>query len=140
MQQIAVITLGIAELARSRRFYAEGFGWTPAFESDDVIFYQMNGFVLATWRTEALANDMMRSDLMRPGAFALAHNVRDKDHVVPLIERLIASGGNLLRAPDEPAHGGFRGYVADPDAHAWEIAWNPTWPIDENGQVKFAAG
>ncbi len=139
MQQIAVITLGIAELPRSRRFYTEGFGWTPVVEADDVIFYQMNGFVLATWRTAALANDMMRSDLMRPGAFALAHNVRDRDQVVPLIERLAASGGNLLRVPDEPPHGGFRGYVADPDAHAWEIAWNPAWPIDENGHVKFAA-
>jgi len=140
MQQISVITLGIAELARSRRFYADGFGWTPVFENDDVIFYQMNGFVFATWRTEALAGDMMRHDLMRPGAFALAHNVRDKDHVAPLVERLIANGGNLLRAPDEPAHGGFRGYVADPDAHPWEIAWNPVWPIDENGHVRFAAG
>lgn len=138
MQQIAVITLGIAELPRSRRFYTDGFGWKPVFENDEVIFYQMNGFVLATWRTAALANDMMRNDLMRPGAFALAHNVRDRDHVAPLIERLTAAGGNLLRAPDEPAHGGFRGYVADPDAHAWEIAWNPAWPIDDNGHVKFA--
>lgn len=139
MQQIAAVTLGIAELARSRRFYVEGFGWTPVFESDDVIFYQMNGFVLATWRTGALAGDMMRSDLMRPGAFALAHNVCDRDQVAPLLARLAANGGNLLRVPDEPAHGGFRGYVADPDAHAWEIAWNPAWPIDESGHVTFAA-
>ncbi|HWK97211.1 MAG TPA: VOC family protein [Pseudolabrys sp.] len=139
MQQIAVITLGIAELSRSRRFYTDGFGWAPVFENDEVIFYQMNGLVLATWRTAALASDMQRHDLARPGAFALAHNVRDRDHVVPLIERLTENGGNLLRAPDEPAHGGLRGYVADPDAHAWEIAWNPAWPIDDNGHVKFAA-
>lgn len=139
MQQIAVITLGIAELPRSRRFYTDGFGWTPVFENDDVIFYQMNGLVLATWRTAALANDMQRYDLARPGAFALAHNVRNQDQVTPLMERLAAHGGNVLRAADEPAHGGFRGYVADPDAHAWEIAWNPAWPIDENGHVKFAA-
>ncbi len=140
MQQIAVITLGIAELERSRRFYTGGFGWAPVFENDEVIFYQMNGLVLATWHTAALAKDMMRGDLMRPGAFALAHNVRDRDHVAPLIERLTGNGGNLLRAADEPAHGGFRGYVADPDAHAWEIAWNPAWPIDDAGHVKFASG
>ena len=53
--------------------------------------------------------------------------------------RNVTAGGNLLRVPDEPVHGGFRGYVADPDAHAWEIAWNPAWPIDENGHVTFAA-
>ncbi|RDV01875.1 VOC family protein [Undibacter mobilis] len=140
MQQIAVITLGVAELARSRRFYTEGFGWTPVFENDEVIFYQMNGLVLATWLTAALANDMARGNLLRPGAFALAHNVREKEQVAPLIERLAAAGGNLLRLPDEPAHGGFRGYIADPDTHAWEIAWNPAWPIDDHGHVKFASG
>jgi hypothetical protein len=30
---------------------------------------------------------------------------------------------------DDPTHGGFGGYGADADHHAWEIAWNPG-PID----------
>ena len=42
-QQISVITLGIADLVRSRRFYGEGFGWTPVFENEEIVFYQMNG-------------------------------------------------------------------------------------------------
>ena len=33
--------------------------------------------------------------------------------------------------------GGRSGYVADPDEHAWEIAWNPSWPIDADGHVTF---
>jgi hypothetical protein len=49
----------------------------------------------------------------------------------------IACGGPMLRDGDGPPHGGFRGYVADPDDHAWEIAWNPAWKIDDNGMVKF---
>ena len=32
-QQISVVTLGVADLARTRRFYAEGFGWLPVFEN-----------------------------------------------------------------------------------------------------------
>ena len=136
-QQVAVITLGIVDLSRSRRFYTEGFGWQPVFENNEVIFYQMNGFVLSTWQSAALESDMMRSGWSRPGAFALAHNVSTKDEVLPIIERLVAAGGHVLRPADEPAHGGFRGYVADPDAHAWEIAWNPAWPIDDNGHVRF---
>ena len=40
-QQISVITLGIENLARSRRFYVEGFGWTPVFENEQIVFYQM---------------------------------------------------------------------------------------------------
>jgi len=45
-QQISFVTLGIAELPRSRRFYVEGFGWSPVFENEEIIFYQMPGFVL----------------------------------------------------------------------------------------------
>jgi predicted lactoylglutathione lyase len=137
-QQISVITLGVSDLARSRNFYADGFEWNPVFENDEIIFYQMNGFVLGTWLTSALENDMQRNGLMRPGAFALAHNVTTQHQVQPLLDKLVSAGGQLLRTGDAPVHGGFRGYVADPDEHCWEIAWNPAWSINENGHVKFA--
>ena len=45
-QQISVITLGVIDLARSRRFYVDGFGWSPVFENEEIIFYQMNGLML----------------------------------------------------------------------------------------------
>ena len=59
-QQISVITLGVAELARSRRFYADGFGWKPVLETPDIIFYQMNGLMLGTWLASSLADDSRR--------------------------------------------------------------------------------
>ncbi|AYJ86062.1 VOC family protein [Sphingomonas paeninsulae] len=137
-QQISVITLGISDLARSRRFYFEGFGWAPVFENDEIIFYQMNGFVLGTFEKSALEKDMARSGLSTPGAFSFAHNVPSQADVAGVMEQLVTAGGRLIRPADASSHGGFRGYVADPDDHAWEIAWNPNWPIDENGHVTFA--
>jgi len=138
-QQISVITLGTDDLARSRRFYVDGFGWAPVFENDEIVFYQMNGLMLGTWRRLALEADMTRSGLLSPGAFALAHNVATRDAVEPTMQVLVAAGGRVLRAADAPVHGGFRGYVADPDDHAWEIAWNPGWAIDEQGHVTFGS-
>jgi len=138
-QQISVITLGTDDLARSRRFYVDGFGWAPVFENDEIVFYQMNGLMLGTWRRLALEADMTRSGLLSPGAFALAHNVATRDAVEPTMQALVAAGGRVLRAADAPVHGGFRGYVADPDDHAWEIAWNPGWAIDEQGHVTFGS-
>jgi catechol 2,3-dioxygenase-like lactoylglutathione lyase family enzyme len=135
-QQISVITLGVADVARSRRFYVEGFGWTPVFEQPDIVFYQMNGLMLGTWLKSSLEEDMQRS-IVTPGAFAVAHNVASADAVQPLLDQLVAAGGKLLRAADAPPHGGMRGYVADPDDHAWEIAHNPAWPIDAEGRVTF---
>jgi uncharacterized protein len=136
-QQVSVITLGIADLARSRRFYVDGFGWQPVFQNEEIAFYQMNGLMLGTWLTQALEGDMQRTGLGRPGAFALAHNVATREEVQPLVVRLASFGGRMLRAADAPPHGGFRGYVADPDDHAWEIAWNPAWPISPEGYVRF---
>lgn len=133
---VSVITLGIDDVARSKRFYAEGFGWTPVFEDPAIVFYQLNGLVLGTWLSSALAEDMRRPG-HGPGATALAHNVRARDEVEPLIERLVAAGGTLLRPADTPPHGGLRGYVADPDGHAWEIAHNPAFTMDEVGNVRF---
>ena len=129
--------MGISGLARSKRFYAEGFCWTPIFENDEIAFYQMNGFVLGTWLQAGLEGDMQRSGLCRPGAFALARNVGSAGEVQVVIDSLALAGGRILRDGDAPAHGGFRGYVADPDDHAWEIAWNPAWAIDDRGLVTF---
>jgi catechol 2,3-dioxygenase-like lactoylglutathione lyase family enzyme len=135
-QQISVITLGIADIARSKHFYVEGFGWKPVFETPEIIFYQMNGLMLGTWLGSALEADMQRG-LVRPGAFSLAHNVLSQREVQPLLDRLARHSGRPLRTADAPPHGGFRGYVADPDDHAWEIAFNPAWPISSDGRVTF---
>lgn len=137
-QQMAVLTLGSTDLDRAKRFYLNGFGWKPVFENPEIIFYQMNGFVLGLFLKSALETDMGRSGLVSPGAYALAHNVRSQEEVAPLMQQLLAAGGTLLRPADAPPHGGYRGYVADPDDHAWEIAWNPQWPISPEGYVTFS--
>jgi catechol 2,3-dioxygenase-like lactoylglutathione lyase family enzyme len=136
LQSVSVITLGIDDLVRSKRFYSEGFGWAPAFEDATIVFYQLNGLVLGTWLSIALAEDMQRPG-HGPGSTALAHNVREESEVAPLMDRLVAAGGTLLRAAEAPPHGGFRGYVADPDGHAWEIAHNPGFTMDDAGNVTF---
>lgn len=137
-QQISVITLGVANLARSRRFYVDGFGWAPVFENHEIVFYQMNGSVLGTFDKTALEKDMNRFGLSSPGAFSLGHNVSNEAEVEEVMARLTAAGGRIVRRADAPPHGGVRGYVADPDDHAWEIAWNPAWHIDEKGFVTFS--
>lgn len=94
-QQVSVITLSVSDLARSRRFYTNGFGWTPIFESGEILFYQMNGFVLGTWLDGDLEGDMQRDGLHRPGAFSLAHNVGTKEDVQIVLDQLAASGGRI---------------------------------------------
>lgn len=136
-QRVSLITLGTRDLGGSRRFYVEGFGWNPVFENDEIVFYQLNGVILATFADGALEADMNRSGLVRPGSFAMAHNVRREEEVEPLMRALVAAGGTLLRSADVPPIGGLRGYVADPDDHAWEIAFNPQFGIGPDGNMIF---
>ena len=49
-QRLSVITLGVADLERSRRFYETGLGWTASPASQDgVVFFQLGGLVLALY-------------------------------------------------------------------------------------------
>ncbi len=132
---VSLITLGIADLARTKRFYAEGFGWTPHFEGDDILFYQMNGLVLAFWRREALAQEMQRDNQPGRADVSLAHNLSSQNEAQALIDRLVRAGAKPLNTPTAREWGGFSGTVADPDGHAWEIAWNPHWTYDAQGNV-----
>lgn len=137
LRSIAVVTLGSGDLERSVAFYRDGFGWTPEFRNDSVAFYQLNGFVFGLFARAGLDADMNRTNSSESAAFSLAHNVAKRDDVAPVLARLMRAGGHELQPASEPQHGGYRGYVADPDGHAWEIAWNPHWPIDAEGRVKL---
>jgi predicted enzyme related to lactoylglutathione lyase len=137
-QQVAIITLGINDLDRSKKFYTEGFGWVPLVEDEETVMYQMNGFVLSTWIQSALEADITRSNLPRGAALTLAHNVETANQVQETLDRLVLSGGTILRKADAPIHGGIRGYIADPDEHIWEIIWNPVWKVNEKGFVTFS--
>jgi catechol 2,3-dioxygenase-like lactoylglutathione lyase family enzyme len=56
-QRVSLITLGVRELERTRRFY-EALGWsTGAAPSDDVVFFQTGGFIVALWDRAKLAED-----------------------------------------------------------------------------------
>ncbi len=136
-QQISVVTLGVSDLERSRRFYTDGFGWTPVFENEEIVFYQMNGLVFGTWLKASLEADTMTGDMPAAGAMSLAHNVSEEGEVRVVIQALVAAGATVLREADAPPQGGLRGYIKDPDGHIWEIAWNPAWPIDAEGHVVF---
>ncbi|MDX6276255.1 MAG: uncharacterized protein QOJ72_383 [Nocardioidaceae bacterium] len=139
-QRLSLITLGVADLARSRRFYEDGLGWTKGNSEEEVAFYQLNGLILALWGRAELAEDAQVPD---PGAtfsgIALAFTTRNHDEVDEVLELVAAADGTILKPAGETFWGGYSGYFADPDGHPWEVAWNPAWPIDEAGHVSLGS-
>jgi catechol 2,3-dioxygenase-like lactoylglutathione lyase family enzyme len=136
-QRITLITLGVADLDRAVRFYREGLGWTPSSSSVEgvVAFFQLNACALALWPRRLLADDAGIADGGGWGGIALAQNQRSRDDVDAVFARAIAAGAAELRPPVETDWGGYSGYVADPDGHPWEIAHNPSWPLDDDGSL-----
>ncbi len=139
-QTISFITLGVADLARSRAFYA-ALGWRESSGSQDAVaFYSAGTVAFALFQREALAGDAGVSAVGSgfPG-FTLSHNVASAAEVETTISDAVAAGGIPVRTAETAPWGGFRGYFADPDGFLWEVCWNPFFPLDENGYVQLPA-
>ena len=135
-QRVTLVTLGVADLARARRFYA-AWGWQPHPASQEgVAFYQMNGAVLALFDRAALAEDQGRPGAaLGTGAMTLAQNCADDAETDAVFAQALAAGASLLKPPEKVFWGGYSGYFADPDGHVWEIATNPFWPLGPDGTL-----
>jgi predicted lactoylglutathione lyase len=138
-QRVSLITLGVRDLARSRRFY-EALGWsTNAAEHDDVVFFQAGGIVVALWGRDELAGDSAVSDSGGWGGVTLAHNVRSPAEVDAVIAEAAAAGATIGRPGAQTFWGGYSGVFLDPDGHPWEVAHNPRWTLLDDGSVRLAA-
>jgi catechol 2,3-dioxygenase-like lactoylglutathione lyase family enzyme len=135
--QISLITLGVTDLERAIHFYRDGLGWPhSSVGAGEVAFFHTKGTVLALYPHEALAADA-GLPVARPGfsGITLAHNVRSRELVDVVMEEAIAAGAALVKAARELSWGGYVGYIADPDDHVWEIAWNPGFSFADDGSL-----
>jgi catechol 2,3-dioxygenase-like lactoylglutathione lyase family enzyme len=134
-QRVSLVTLGVSDLARARKFY-EAMGWqSGAAPADDVVFFQVGGMVLALWDRARLAEDSAVTDGGGWGGVTPAYNARSPEEVDEVIEEARAAGATIGREPGETFWGGYSAVFIDPDGHPWEIAHNPRWTIAEDGSV-----
>src|SRR6058998_1061794 len=124
-QRVSLITLGVRDLVRSRRFY-EALGWTTEAKPDvDVVFFQAGWMIVALWDRQHLAKDSSVEDGGGWGGVTLAHNVGSPEEVDAIIEQARQAGATIGRAGAETFWGGYSGVFVDPDGHPWEVAHNP---------------
>jgi catechol 2,3-dioxygenase-like lactoylglutathione lyase family enzyme len=127
--RISFVTLGVADLERSTRFYADGLGLVQLKSPPGVSFFELGKTWLALYPRDLLAADAG----VAPGGsgfsgFALAHNVRSAAETDRLLEDAARAGGRVTRSARPTSWGGYAGYFADPDGFLWEVAWNPRFP------------
>jgi uncharacterized protein len=134
-QRVTLITLGVADLAAARAFYAR-LGWVEHSGTEGVAFYQMHGALLGLFGLADLAQDQGRAGAsLGTGAMTLAQNFATEAEVDTAFAAAIAAGGVPLKHPEKVFWGGYSGYWADPDGHVWEVAMNPFWPLNDDGSL-----
>ena len=138
-QNSHIVTLGVRDLERSRKFYTETLGWKATSNSnDDIAFFQAGSVILALYPREKLAEDALTSP--EGSGFAgmtLAYNARSEAKVDEIIRNLEAKGVQIAKQPQKVFWGGYSSYFVDPDGFHWEVAYNPFFSFDERGNLNL---
>lgn len=138
-QHLHLVTLGVRDLERSRKFYSEILVWKPAASSsDEVVFFQAGGVVLGLYPREKLAEDALTSP--EGSGFAgvtMAYNARSEAEVDQIIRDLESKGVRIAKQPQKVFWGGYSSYFVDPDGYHWEVAYNPYFPFDDRENLKL---
>jgi hypothetical protein len=133
-QRVSLITLGVADLGRSKAFY-ERLGWQGQ-EVEETAFFQAGAMAVVLWSRDKLAADTGVADSAAGfSGVVLAHNVRNPDQVDEILARAGDAGAAITRPAGQTFYGGYAGYFADPDGHLWEVAHNPGFRLEDDGAL-----
>ncbi|HTW31194.1 MAG TPA: VOC family protein [Candidatus Sulfotelmatobacter sp.] len=137
-QRVSIVTLGVKDLARSGEFY-QRMGWRKSkASSDGIVFFQAGSMALALYPRHELAKDAnLPADGQGFGGITLAYNVRSREEVDTILAQAQDVGAKILKPAQEAFWGGYSGYFSDPDGFLWEVAWNPFFPLAENGALQL---
>jgi catechol 2,3-dioxygenase-like lactoylglutathione lyase family enzyme len=124
--KISLVSLGVADIARSRAFYRDGLGFPVAGEGDDHVMFANEGARLFLYPRGLLAEDAgVPAEGSGFSGVTLAHNTVSEAAVDAVFAQALAAGARAVKQPHKAPWGGYSGYFADPDGHLWEVAFNP---------------
>ncbi len=138
----AIVTLGVTDLDRSVRFYS-GLGWEQRGDiTQGIVWFKTSGTWIGLFGYGDLAEDahlepVPHEDLPDYRGITLAVNLPSEHAVDLAFVRVREVGGTIVKAAARTPWGGYSGYFADPDGTLWEIAYNPGFPIDEQGRIEI---
>ncbi len=127
-QRISFVTLAVADLDATRRFYRDGLGWTPELDvpGEVLMFRAGPQLMLSLWERshfEAEVGTAMAGPGVAP--ITIAHNLATPEGVDEVLATADAAGAPVVQRAERRDWGGYSGYFADPDGYRWEIAHNP---------------
>ena len=137
-QRITIIPIGVDDLKRSTAFF-ERLGWRRSVrQAQGVSFFQCGSVAVSLFPRLELAKDAGVSPKGEGfGGFAIAYNTRLKEEVDDVLAEAKSAGADIVKPAQQVFWGGYSGYFRDLDGHLWEVAWNPSFPLDDRGAVRL---
>jgi uncharacterized protein len=122
------VTLAVADLEATHRFYVDGLGWKPMMHvPGDVLMIKVaDKVILSLWdrdHFEAEVGPIVTGTGVAP--ITLAHNVASRGEVDKVLDAARRAGADPVQDGVDREWGGYTGYFGDPDGFRWEVAWAP---------------
>ena len=137
--RISLITIGVHDLTQMTAFY-ESLGWKrSSVSNDEVSFFATADSALGLYPLPHLAAD---ANLPVPPetpfrGISLAINVESEADVDRVLGEAEAAGATIPKHASRASWGGYTGYFADPEGNAWEVAYNPGFPLQDDGSIQL---
>ena len=123
--KVTSIMLGVKDLDRAKKFYAEGLGCEVA--QDYPTFVNLNlgegSSTLALYeRTAAAADAGVSPEGSGFPGITFHYIVDDHATVDTVIKQAVAAGGSIVKEAEVAQWGGYYGVFADLDGFLWKVA------------------
>ncbi|MCW6008881.1 VOC family protein [Micromonospora sp. CPCC 205371] len=121
---VSAIMLGVKDLDRAKKFYAEGLGFKIDKDTRNFVSFSLGegSPQLALYEWEAAAQDAgvpAEGSGFRGASFHL--NPDSRDVVDETIRNAVTAGGSVVKEAAAAQWGGYYGYVSDPDGYLWKV-------------------
>ena len=123
--QVTAIMIGVEDLARSKKFYAEGLGCALYQDHPNFVSLKLGegSSSLALYEREAAAQDAgVSSEGSGYRGVSFHYIVPSSDVVDEFMGKAVAAGGAVVKEAAAAQWGGYFGYFSDPDGYLWKVA------------------
>ena len=135
-QKFTLITLGVRDFQKSLAFY-EGLGWKQSkFSQEQYALFPLGGIVLGLYPLKSLEQDTTLSyQASSFSGMSISYNASSEEEVDAVLEEAKRLGATIVKPAQKVFWGGYSGYFKDLDGYLFEVAFNPFWAIDSEGNL-----